>query len=369
MTPPLPAARRPAGHRLFFPLALVYGALAVPYWTAGWLGWSATGWTAAEHAHEMLFGFALAVVGGFLLTRPSPAALAVAVVAWVLGRVAVAIDPPAAVAAAMGLAFPAVLFVLAGVPFLRTARSGHNAVFGPLIGAFILAEALYRLAGDDGRTGVLLALHLVALLLFAMGGRIIPAATAGEMRRRDGPPVERVQPRAERIGLFGGIAAAATLAFGVWPVAGAAGAAAAGVCTLIRLAGWRPLRIRDRPELWSLHLGYAWLGIGWLAIAAERLFPGATGAAWHVPAIGALGTLACAMIVRATQQREAVPIRFPPAVTAAVLLISLSTAARAVAGWEGASPALPVLMAAAAATWSLALLLILASLRRILAGR
>ncbi|MBP2296924.1 NnrS family protein [Azospirillum rugosum] len=360
-----PTPRRPWGHRLFFPAAALYAALSVPLWVAGYFGWLGIGWTPALHAHEMLMGYALAVVGGFLLTRPSKAALGLAFAAWLAGRVAVLGGVPPAIAAPLALAYPVVLFAVAGVPFLRAAKSGHNTLFGPVIGAFALAEALAWWGGDGGRTGALFALHLVGILMLVMGGRIIPSATAGEVRRQGGKLVERVQPRLEWAGAAGAILAALTVAAGTWPWPvpwiGAAGAFVAGLTAWARLARWRTDAVLRRPDLWSLHLGYGWLGLGWLFLGIERLDPLADGAAWHVMGAGALGTLAVTMMVRATLQRESLPPDFPRPATAAVALVSLAAALRVAA----ASTAPEWLMPAAAAAWAAAHLLVLWVLLRV----
>ncbi|HYH38867.1 MAG TPA: NnrS family protein [Azospirillum sp.] len=358
-----PAARRPSGHRVFFPLALAYAALSVPYWTAAYAGLLPSAWTPAVHAHEMVMGYALAVVGGFLLTKPSRGALAIAVAAWLLGRAAVLAGLPAALAVPMTLAYPLVLFALGGWPFLRAAKSGHNAVFGPLVGAFAAAEALHW--GGDGRTGALFALQVVGLLLFAMGGRIIPSATAGEVRRQGGLLVERVQPRLEWLGIAGGVLATASVATGWLPEAGAAGAAAVGLAAWLRLARWRTAAVLGRPDLWSLHLGTAWLGLGWLAAAAERIVPLPGGAGWHLLGTAALGTLAGAMMVRVALQREAHPPDFPPAATSAVGLIGAAALLRVGAGWLAPGVLLPL----AALAWMVAHGLLFIVVGRILRRR
>jgi len=369
MTEPEPAKRRPSGHRIFFPLALLYTAMVVPYWTAGHLGLVPTGWTPAVHAHEMVMGYALAVVGGFLLTKPSRAALALAVGTWLLGRVAVLAPAftqvPTALAVPATLAYPVVLFALGGWPFLRAAKSGHNAVFGPLVGAFAVAEALYWAGGDGGRTGVLFALHVVGLLLFAMGGRIIPAATAGEVRRQGGLLVDRVQPRLEWIAIVGGITAAASVASGLLPEAGAIGALVVGLAAWARLARWRTGAVLGRADLWSLHLGYAWLGLGWLAAAVERWAPLPGGAGWHLLGTAALGTIAGVMMVRVALQREAWRPEFPPAVPWAVALIGVAAVLRVAAGWL--EPA--ALLTASAFAWTAAHGLLFLVLSRILHRR
>ncbi|WP_448203101.1 NnrS family protein [Azospirillum sp. sgz302134] len=360
-----PTPRRPYGHRLFFPAAALYAALSVPLWVAGYFGWLGLGWTPALHAHEMLLGYALAVVGGFLLTRPSRMALNLAFAAWLAGRVAVLGGFPLAVAAPVALAYPVALFVLAGVPFIRASKSSHNILFGPVIGAFALAEALSWWGGDGGRAGALLALHLVGTLMLVMGGRIIPSATVQEVRGQGGAPVERVQPRLEWAGVAGAVLAALTVAAGAvsGPLAwiGAAGAAVAGLTAWARLARWRTDAVLKRPDLWSLHLGYGWLGLGWLFLGIERLDPLSGGAGWHVMGAGALGTLAASMMVRATLQREALPPAFSRPATVGVALVSLAAALRVAA----ASTAPEWLMPAAAAAWSAAHLLVLYVLLRV----
>ncbi len=360
-----PAPQRPWGHRLFFPAAALYGALSVPLWVAGYFGWLGIGWTPALHAHEMLMGYALAVVGGFLLTRPSRVALAVAFAAWLAGRLAMLGGLPPEIAAPVALAYPVALFAVAGVPFLRAAKSSHNFLFGPVIGAFALAEALVWWGGDGGRTGALFALHLVGILMLVMGGRIIPSATAGEVRKQGGTLVERVQPRLEWAGVGGAVLATLTVAagdpFGPLAWIGAAGAALAGVTAWARLARWRTDAVQKRPDLWSLHLGYGWLGLGWLFLGVERLDPLTGGAGWHVLGVGALGTLAASMMVRVTLQREALPPDFPWPATAAIGLVGLSAALRVAA----ASTAPDWLIPAAAVAWAAAHLLVLWVLLRV----
>ncbi|MBP2313910.1 NnrS family protein [Azospirillum soli] len=356
-----PTRRRPYGHRLFFPAAALYAALSVPLWVAGYFGWLGLGWTPALHAHEMLLGYALAVVGGFLLTRPSKLVTGIAFAAWLAGRAAVLGGLPLPIAAAISLVYPVVLFLAAGVPFLKAAKSSHNVLFGPVIGAFALAEALAWWGGDGGRMGALFALHLIGILMLVMGGRIIPSATAGEVREQGGAPVERVQPRLEWAGIAGAVVAAVTVAADVVPWVGAVGAAVAGVTAWARLARWRTGAVLRRPDLWSLHLGYGWLGLGWVFLGIERVDPLAGGAGWHVLGAGALGTLAASMMLRATFQREAQPTVFPRTATVAMGLVSLAAALRVAA----ASTAPDWLMPASALVWAAAHLLVLWVLLRV----
>ncbi|QCG90475.1 NnrS family protein [Azospirillum sp. TSH100] len=349
-----------SAHRLMYPAAALYAASAVPLWLARFGGLLPPGWSpavrsAAVHAHEMTLGYALAVVGGFLMTRLSRPMLAVAVLSWLAGRLALLAGLPPMLALPLCLAYPVFLFAVAGLPFLRTSRSGHNAVFGPLIGALLLAEALFW-AGELGlmtNNGQPVALLLIATLLLTMGGRVIPAATAGALRRQGITLSQRVQPRLEAIGIAGAALCLLSSATGLLPSLGAAGAAMAGAGALLRLARWKPHLLLRRPEIASLHLGYCCLGAGWLLTAGTALSDLSPAAGWHLLGVGALGILASAMMIRTTLQREAEPDRFPPAATVAVALIALAAALRlAAVCWPSMT-----LLTAAAVFWTLGQLL------------
>ena len=58
------------GFRPFYLLASAFAALSIALWAMQYAGWLHHAYLAGSlwHAHEMLFGFALAVVVGFLFT-------------------------------------------------------------------------------------------------------------------------------------------------------------------------------------------------------------------------------------------------------------------------------------------------------------
>ncbi|MGB8273954.1 MAG: NnrS family protein, partial [Alphaproteobacteria bacterium] len=183
--------RRPfmGAHRILFPVAVGFALIAVPLWLGRFLlgiG-PAPGGGIPWHGHEMVFGYALAVVGGYLMTRISRPALAAVCACWLAGRLGVLVpDVPAVLDMALALAYPVSLFVVAGLPFLRAAKTGRNAVFAPLLASFAVAAFIAHsgLGHDAGRRGVLFGLDLLTMLLFVMGGRIMAAATSGAWRRR-----------------------------------------------------------------------------------------------------------------------------------------------------------------------------------------
>ncbi len=353
-----PAGRRIAAHRWFFPAALALALAAIPLWTAAYAGWSAWPPLASSwHGHEMLFGYAQAVVAGFLLARLGRSELALLLCAWVAARVVAVVPDPGLLLAAAGSLFPLLLAVRAGTLFLPTAKKGSNRLFAPIFMGFLLAEVIYRggqlgLLPEGERHGLMLAVDLVTLLLVLMGGRIIPAATAGALHRRGQQLRSRVQASLERATLASLMIVIVSDLLSLWGVA-AAGALGAGVLTALRLARWRTVAIRDQPALWTLHLGYAWLALGLLAkgigslIDRELLID-----LQHALTIGGLGTLSLVMILRTSAARRVPAVAAPRALGMIAILITLATLARLAAPFLD-GPAGVWAFLAAAALWSI----------------
>ncbi|MGE5545861.1 MAG: NnrS family protein [Solirubrobacterales bacterium] len=354
------SGRMAPAHAVFFLLASLQAFVAVPLWWlefAGWLPGCAACVPALRHAHEMLLGYAVAVIGGFLFTHLSWRRLVLAVAAWGAGRAVVLADAGGA-ASLLALAFPATLAVLAGLPFLRAARSGHNLAFAPILIAFLAAEALYQagrlglLAQGEAR-GVYLAFDLVATMILVMGGRLIPAAMAGVVRARGDAMTDRNGPRLERV-ILGAMAVAGVLHVADVPQVAVLGWTVAGAAALVRLTRWRFKAALTVPSLWPLQLGYFLLGLG-LACAALDTWTGwwpAT-ATLHVATIAGMGIVTATMMVRTLMLRERVSAPFPRAVLAAIGLLLAAALARV------ASPLAPAaLIGLAALAWSAAFALV-----------
>src|SRR5262245_27017199 len=125
-TPPgLPLLR--LGFRPFYLCAALFAMLAVPLWAGLWLGHVPLDLHIAPrlwHGHEMLFGFAAAVIVGFLLTAgkawtglPTPRGPALGALAalWLAARLA-AVAAPYTVYAALDVALlPAVAVAFGAV--------------------------------------------------------------------------------------------------------------------------------------------------------------------------------------------------------------------------------------------------------------
>lgn len=355
MTRPAPA------DRVFFTAAALMAAGTVPIWVAQWQGALpivAPGDPVMAHGHEMLLGFAGALMAGFLFTRLSRRALVLVFGQWLAARIAMATGAPPWLLAVVLPLHPLALAWYGARPFLSAAKSLHNAVPGLVLGGFLGAEGLYLsglfgLLGDGERRGVMLALALVAAMLFVMGGRLIPAASAGALRSHGLDLPHRVQRPLE----MSGVAALAAMALGAalaWPTLMAGGATVAGLATLARLARWRGLRLMRDGALWPLHLGTLWLGLGLLAIAAAETALWRQATAVHAVTIGALGTLGTGVALRTLSQRARQPMPERLIVVTALLIAPAALTRLAGAMWAAAalwSAALLVVAVAAATGW------------------
>src|SRR3954466_2231778 len=123
------------GFRPFYLLASVFSAASVLLWTAQASGHLAFAYLqgAAWHGHEMLFGYTVAVIAGFLLTavrawtnQPTAngGALMALAALWIAGRVLV-LTPYALAAAVVNAAFPLAVALAIGIPLVR-ARNVRN---------------------------------------------------------------------------------------------------------------------------------------------------------------------------------------------------------------------------------------------------
>ena len=326
------------GFRPFYLLAAAFAATAVPLWRfgadvplpgPGYL--VGTSW----HAHEMVFGFAAAVLAGFLLTAartwtgrdtPTGARLAGLAGLWVAGRVLAGTGPGLAAAVVDCLFLPCVAAAVA-VPVVE-ARNWRNlkvvAVVILLAGANLLFHLEYAGVPALPRTngGARPALDLFALMVALIAGRVIPAFTANA--------VPSARPRRNRwvdLAAFGSLVVLAVAGpGGPWLAAVAAGGA---IAHGVRLWLWDPFKTVREPLLWVLPLSYGWLVVS-LALRALSLAGAGVPAASSVHAfgVGVMGGLMLGMMTRSARGHTGRELKAGAADTAAFVLVHLAAALR-----------------------------------------
>lgn len=334
------------GFRPFFLGAGLVAMLLIPWWAASYAfgiplatGWPPTLW----HGHEMLFGFIVAAIAGFLLTAvPSwtgargfagrPLALLAGL--WLLGRVAVATSRlwPPPVVTALDLAFLPALAALVLPPLVR-ARNRNTPLLAVLAALWAADAAFYwgLYHRNDGASlhALVLGIDIVLLLVTVIGGRIVPAFTASALKQHAGPGALRAWPGASELAI--GSMIAVVLSDLLVPDGRIAGviAALAAAAQAARLAQWRTLKTLRQPIVWVLHIAYAWLPIGLALKAAALLTGAATAAFWlHALTIGAAATMILAVMTRASLGHTGRPLVVDPVIGLAYLLLTAAALVR-----------------------------------------
>jgi uncharacterized protein involved in response to NO len=341
-----PILRHPVfnlGFRPLFLLAGVFATLIIPLWLAILTGLWPTptylgpvGW----HSHEMLFGYTMAVMAGFLLTAvrnwtnlPTPTGplLAGLALLWLTARFALVSTAvvPAWLVAVIDLAFlPAVAGVL--LPPLWRSRNRRNIAFPfillALTGANLVIhlQALGVLALGSDRA-LQFTLNAVVLIITVIGGRVIPAFTANAL------PAARVY-RLVWADVLAVALVIMVLVIDLFPFLHAiAGPVAllAAAANLIRMLHWRFLATRRVPMLWILHIGYVWLIVALALKGLVGIVPMVTpSAAIHALTVGTIGGLTLGMMSRVSLGHTGRVIVAPTATTVAFILINVSAIIR-----------------------------------------
>ena len=295
------------GFRPFYLLASVFSALSIGLWALQFSGWLGTPYLSGPmwHAHEMLFGFALAVIVGFLFTagrnwsgRPTPTGVPLMALAalWVAGRVLV-LTPFGWAAAIVNVAFPLAAAIGLAIPFMA-ARNQRNYFFVALLLLMALAVLGVHLAQLGvtqlpGWVGIQVALDGVLFIMVVMGGRVIPMFTnaiAGANASK--------RPWLEKAALGSTLA---VLLADVLQLHGAALVALAGLCAaahLARWALWQPWKTLRTPLVWVLHGAYVWIPVHLLLRGLAEMGLVSSSAAVHALTVGAMGGLIIGMITR-----------------------------------------------------------------------
>ncbi len=330
------------GFRPFYLLASVFSAFSVALWAAQVSGVLGHAWLQGPlwHGHEMLFGYTMAVIAGFLLTavrnwtgRPTPDGVPLMALAalWVAGRVLV-LTPYGVAAAAANAAFPLALAVAIGIPLVQ-ARNVRNYFF---IGLLVLMSglllalhlAMQGASGFPPRLSLWLGLDVVLFIMAVMGGRVIPMFTNNGV---PGANAER-HPLVEKLALGSVLLLFLADAFQLPPAAVAAVALVAAAAHGARLFLWRPWRTLSTPLVWILHAAYAW-------IVLYLLLRGLSGFGWlgesfavHALTVGAIGGLTLGMMTRTARGHTGRPLRADRWEVAMFLLVQAAALVRVLGG-------------------------------------
>jgi uncharacterized protein involved in response to NO len=302
----------------------VFAAFDMGLWIGALSGaWSIGGAAGpiAWHAHEMLFGYGAAALCGFVLTAVpnwtgrlpvSGMPLLGLVVVWLVGRLAM-LSPGTmgeiASAIADAIFLPTLAFVVARE--VVVGRNWPNLRIALGISTLAGLNIWFHIASLNGsNTSIVLraTVALFVLLVTHIGGRIVPSFTRNFLARRNLLNMPRTAGALDRAAL------GLTLAAGtIWTVAPQSWATtvlalSAAVANCVRLGGWHGQHTLDEPLLAFMHVAYAFVGLGWFAVAASAMGWISEASAFHVFTVGAIGMMTLAVMTRASRGHTGRPL-------------------------------------------------------------
>jgi uncharacterized protein involved in response to NO len=330
------------GFRPFYLLASIFAALSVTLWVCQYEGFLPAAYLRSPvwHGHEMLYGYAMAVLAGFLFTavrnwtgRPTPtgATLAAFAALWVAGRVLV-MTPYELAAALVNAAFPVAVAVGIGIPIVRSGnrRNYFFIALLLLLGLAVLSVHMSYLGMLDWpeRASLQLGLDVVLFIMAVMSGRVIPMFTnngiPGAQATRN-PLVERVA-LGSVLALVGADLLQASS--GVIVVV----ALIAVVAHACRLYLWQPWRTLATPLVWILHVAYGWIVIYLVLRTLAAVGLVAEPLAVHALTIGAIGGMTIGMMTRTARGHTGHPLTADKFEFTCFVLIQLAVLVRVFGG-------------------------------------
>jgi uncharacterized protein involved in response to NO len=325
------------GFRVFFLLAgfaalallilwqqMTQGTLLPPYF-------SGTYW----HAHEMLLGYTVAVIAGFLLTAVSNwtgkitlqgDALAGLSLLWLYGRILpfyAGLLPDELIALVDFAFLPILAFVITKT--LISTKNYKNLIFVGLLGLLTLGNAMIHsqmleLCEHGAAMGIQIVLATIVIMILVIAGRVFPFFTEKGLK---GVSI----PRNSQLDILA--IGSAVVLFGL-EVAGISGTILALTALVVaslnawRLVSWFVFRIWFVPLLWVLYLGYGWLILGFIFTAFavwEWVLPSL---ALHAFTVGGIGVLTIGMMARVSLGHTGCAMKASNAIAIAFGLINIA---------------------------------------------
>ena len=328
------------GFRIFFLLAGIWAALAMTLWVA----FLVTGNQipsrmigADWHMHEMVFGYSSVVIAGFLLTAVPNWTGRLPVLGWpvvglsgiwVAGRLTIFVSEwlPTFVAPLVDSAFLVVLAAVLAREII-TGKNWRNLKVLGVVALLAISNGIFHYEALNGSAfggyGIRMGVGTIVFLIILIGGRVIPSFTRNWLVRQ-GPG--RLPSPINQFDTFAiSIAIAALLTWMIAPefVGGHILSALAAVAHAVRLARWAGWRTVAEPMVLILHIGYAFVPLGFLlsAIGDATQIP-------HAWMVGVIGVVTIAMMTRVSLGHSGRPLASTKSVVAIYVAVILAALLR-----------------------------------------
>ena len=317
------------GFRPFFAAAAVFAVFSMTVWMGVYVfggQWSLAGLSAVSwHAHEMLYGYGMAVIAGFLLTAVKNwtgvqtlhgMPLLLLFLLWLTARVLLLLGDAGMLvwaAVADGLFNLSLLAALCW-PVFKVRQFKQVGILSKIM-LLMLANLLFYAGVLEWypwgvQAGLTSGVYLIMALIFVMSRRVLPFFIE---RGVDQPATLTNRAWLDGASLL--LFLAFWIADIVEPDSLLVAWLAGALCVLhaIRLANWYAAGIWGKPLLWVLYLAYVAIAIGFALKVAVYVFGISPFLPLHVFTYGGVGLFTLGMMARVTLGHTGRNILEPPA--------------------------------------------------------
>ena len=339
------------GFRPFYLLGAVFAVVAMAAWLAVFAGMASFGAYLPSvfwHSHEMVFGFSMAVMTGFLFTavrnwtgQPTPSGVVLGAIAvvWIAARIFLVVGP-VSIGIFLDLLFLPLVAISIAAPIFRS-RNQRNFKIVAIVAVLAILHFVFHLVIHGALPAALLrpalftAIDVLVILFAVVGGRVIPAFTRNAVPGAN--PVHRTWVEVSAFGLLLMLAVTTLAGGGLALPAGLTAPLAflaAGAHSL-RLALWQPGRTLGNPLLWMMPVAYSWLPLALVLRGLAGLEIVVPGAWIHALTVGALTSLMVAMMMRSTLGHTGRELKASRVDVMVFLLLQLGAILRVLSGIVG----------------------------------
>lgn len=330
------------GFRVFFTLAGLSALILIALWNAiihGSLDPNLYFFGNHWHGHEMILGYGVAVISGFLLTavknwtgKPTPtgAELAGLSALWLSGRIAPFCTGllPDGLISLIDFSFLPILAYCVSQPIVQ-AKQYRNLVFVALLLLLALGNGLMHiefmgLHPKTAKIGIDLTLATVIIMILIIAGRVFPFFTE---RGLPGTLIIK-NPGLDHLSIASAAVLFTLQLLGISGTALASSALFAVIVHGARLSGWYTHRVWSVPLLWVLYSGYAWIIIGFILTLFSAYSFIAPSLTLHAFTLGGIGVLTLGMMARVSLGHTGRPLKVSKAITTSFVLINISALLR-----------------------------------------
>ena len=335
------------GFRPFFLLASIFAIVAMIIWTASYSfsvefyfsGLSPNMW----HAHEMIFGYAMAVVAGFLLTaiknwtgeevlRGKP--LALLLILWLVARLLPlsGLMVPIEILAAVDVAFLFFLSIVCLLPVLKVKQYKQAGIISKLLLLMVCNVFFYLgvmgFLAEGIQWGLYSAIYMIIALVLVMLRRVMPMFIKNGI---DGEVELKNRAWVDHSSLVFLLCLWLVDVFTNFSQVAAILAVVLAVLHAIRLAGWYTHKVWSKPLVWILVVAYSFIIMGFALTAAKVYFSISPFLSIHAFTVGGIGLITIGMMSRVSLGHTARNVFEPPvAVFWSLLILTLAAVIRVI---------------------------------------